>query len=51
MDARGQIKPDAPQAQLYNLKDDLPEHTNVIAQHPDIAARMQARMDELKLRR
>jgi len=49
--ADGKIKPDAPQAQLYNLKDDLSEHTNVIAQHPDIAARMQARMDELKLQK
>ena len=46
--ADGKIKPDAPKAQLYNLKDDLPQHTNVIAQHPDIAVRMQARMDELK---
>jgi len=49
--ADGKIKPDAPKAQLYNLKDDLPQHTNVIAQHPDIAARMQARMDELKLKK
>ncbi len=51
VDAQGQIKPDAPKAQLYNLKDDLPQHTNVIERHPDIAARMQARMDELKLKR
>ena len=51
VDARGTIKPDAPQAQLYNLKEDLPQHTNVIALHPDLAARMQARMDELKLKR
>ncbi|MCX7008029.1 MAG: sulfatase-like hydrolase/transferase, partial [Kiritimatiellaeota bacterium] len=49
--ADGKIKSDAPKAQLYNLKEDLSQHTNVIAQHPDIAARMQARMDELKLRK
>jgi arylsulfatase A-like enzyme len=48
--ADGKIKPGAPAAQLYNLKDDLPQHTNVIAQHPDLAARMQARMDELQLK-
>jgi arylsulfatase A-like enzyme len=51
VDAQGKIKPDAPKAQLYNLKDDLPQHANVISQHPDLAARMQARMDELKLKK
>lgn len=49
VDDEGQIKPDAPSVQLYNLSDDLPQRQNVVAQHPDIAARMQARMDELKL--
>lgn len=32
--ADGQIKPDAPKAQLYNLKSDLPETTNVYREHP-----------------
>lgn len=49
VDDKGQSKPDAPSTQLYNLKDDLPQHRNVVAQHPDIAARMHARMEELKL--
>ncbi len=42
--AQGEVKPDAPKAQLYNLKDDLSQRTNVIAQHPQIAARMYMRM-------
>jgi arylsulfatase A-like enzyme len=46
--AEGKLKPNAPTAQLYNLKDDLPQHTNVIAQHADIAERMQSRIDELR---
>lgn len=49
IDADGQIKPGAPETQLYDLSDDLEEHRNVVADHADLAARMQARMDELKL--
>lgn len=45
----GQLKPDAPAAQLYNLKSDLGQHSNVLAQHPDIAAKMQQRVEQLKL--
>lgn len=51
IDREGQLRSDAPAAQLYHLKTDLAQQTNVIAQHPDIAAKMQQRMDELKLTR
>lgn len=34
-------KPDAP-LELYNLKDDISESTDVSAQHPDIVAKMEA---------
>lgn len=49
IDRAGRIKPDAPREQLYNLRDDLPEHRNVISRHPDIAQRMHARMESLEL--
>ena len=49
IDSNGQIKPDAPAAQLYNLEEDPEQHNNVIAQHPEIAEKMQGRMNELKL--
>jgi arylsulfatase A len=49
IDSEGQIKPDTHEAQLYNLKTDLAQHKNIIVQHPDIAEKMQKRMDELKL--
>ncbi len=45
----GQLKPAAPAGQLYNLKSDLGQHSNVLAQHPDIAAKMQQRVEQLKL--
>ena len=51
IDATGQVKPDAPLAQLYNLKDDLSQQHNVIAGAPGHRRRMQARLDELKLKR
>lgn len=49
IDSEGQIKPGAPAAQLYNLNDDPEQHRNVVAQNPEIAERMHARMHELKL--
>ena len=49
IDSEGQLKADAPSAQLYNLGTDHEQHHNIIAKHPDIAAKMQTRMDELKL--
>ena len=49
IDGEGQLKPDAPSAQLYNLKTDHEQRHNVIAKHPDIAANMLARMNALKL--
>ncbi len=35
-----QFKPDAPKAQLYNLKNDIGEHFNVIRENPEVASRM-----------
>jgi arylsulfatase A-like enzyme len=49
IDTDGQIKAGAPETQLYDLTEDLEEHRNIVGEHRDIAARMQARMDELKL--
>lgn len=37
----GRVKPDAPQAQLYDLKADLRQARNVIREHPDVAADLQ----------
>lgn len=51
IDAMGHVLPDAPKAQLYAVRSDPDQHHNVIADHPEIAARLQARMDELKLKR
>jgi len=45
----GKIKPDAPDAQLYNLKDDPAQKVNVIRQHPDIAAAMKAEMERIAM--
>lgn len=44
----GKIKNDAPPAQLYNLEDDLYEHENVYNQHPEVVARLQKEMEEIK---
>ncbi len=45
--ADGKIKPDAPQQQLYNLATDPRQSTNVIREHPEIAAKLRARMEEI----
>jgi len=47
VDAQGKIKPGAPPAQLYNLREDLPQTTNRFRDEPDIAKRLAARLDEL----
>lgn len=47
VDAQGQVKPDAPPAQLYNLRDDLPQTTNRFRDEPEITKRLAARLDEL----
>lgn len=49
-DEDGQIKPDAPKAQLYNLKDDPGQSVNVINQYPEIAKRLDERFRILKKR-
>lgn len=47
VDAQGQVKPDAPPAQLYNLRDDLSQTTNRFRDEPEITKRLAARLDEL----
>ena len=38
--ADGQLKPDAPLGQLYDLEHDLAETTNLYNEHPDIVKRL-----------
>ena len=45
--AQGTIKPDAPPAQLYNLRDDLSQATNRFTAEPELAKRFAARFAEL----
>jgi len=42
----GKIKEDAPPTQLYNLKDDPYETTNVIRQYPEIAEELQQLLED-----
>lgn len=46
--ANGKLKPNAPPAQLYNLKTDRTEKVDVIRQHPAIAEELKARMEEIR---
>jgi arylsulfatase A len=39
---------DQAQRQLYNLTNDLQESTNLVEQHPDIAAQLQAELDKIR---
>ncbi|MEX0324241.1 MAG: arylsulfatase [Puniceicoccaceae bacterium] len=43
----GTIRPDAPKAQLYNLKKDPYQTTNVISEHPHIAAKLKKQLQDL----
>ena len=47
VDALGKIKPDAPRAQLYNLRDDLPQTTNRFNSEDELAKCLAARMGKL----
>jgi hypothetical protein len=47
-DADGTIKPDAPDAQLYNLRTDPLQSTNVIREHPEKAAELAERFKEVR---
>ena len=48
--ADGTIKADAPDAQLYNLRTDPRQSTNVIQEHPEKAAELAARFKEIRKR-
>lgn len=41
------LKPDAPSAQLYNMRSDLSQARNVILQNPEKAREMKARLQKL----
>jgi arylsulfatase A-like enzyme len=45
---RGRFKPNAPPAQLYDLKADLTQSTNVYNDHPEVVRQMQQRLAEIK---
>ena len=47
VDRHGQIRHDAPKAQLYNLQSDLHQQRNVIREHPEVAAQLSAKLDAL----
>lgn len=49
-DELGRLKPDAPTAQLYNLREDPGQSTNVIREHPQLAAQLAARFKETSTR-
>jgi arylsulfatase A-like enzyme len=44
----GEIKPDAPKAQLYNLADDPFQRENVFREYPEIADRMEADLRRIR---
>lgn len=46
----GKLKPDAPDAQLYNLTADPTQKVNVIAEHPEVAARLKHQLEQLRNR-
>ena len=47
VDEHGQIRPDAPPTQLYDLSKDLAQTTNVARDHPGRVRTMQARLEAL----
>lgn len=44
----GNVKSDAPEAQLYNLRDDPTQKVNVIGKHADVAKRMRAELERIR---
>lgn len=46
-DAEGKLLPDALPTQLYNLREDLSQSTNIVQKQPEIAAQMAERLREL----
>jgi arylsulfatase A-like enzyme len=44
----GRIKPDAPLEQLYDLGSDPSQSHNVVREHPEVAARLKARLRDLQ---
>jgi len=49
-DDEGKLKPGAPQEQLYNMRDDPRQSTNVVLQYPEKAAELAKRFKEVSKR-
>lgn len=47
LDAEGNPLPDAPKAQLYRITDDISQEKNLVLEHPDIAAKMAQKLEEI----
>jgi arylsulfatase A len=45
----GKIKPDAPEAQLYDLEVDVNQNTNLYSRFPEVASEMQAALDSYRV--
>jgi hypothetical protein len=46
-DEQGKLRPDAPDAQLYNLREDPNQSTNVIRKYPEKAEELSLRLKQL----
>jgi arylsulfatase A len=46
-DASDNLKPDAPETQLYNLAQDISQTSNVVREHPELAAEFSARYEAI----
>jgi arylsulfatase A-like enzyme len=46
--AEGRLRPNAPEAQLYNLAEDPTQSVNVIRENPEVARRMAAQLDQIQ---
>lgn len=46
--ANGKLKPDAPKTQLYDLVNDPRQTRNVVKEHPEVARRLHARVDDVR---
>jgi arylsulfatase A-like enzyme len=50
-DEQGQIKPEAPKVQLYNLKDDPQQRSNLAETHPEKVKELSERLQALRAER
>lgn len=48
IDSQGKLRADAPREQLYHLEQDLQQQHNIIRQHPEVARKLAARLEETR---